>query len=168
MIAAIVCVDNNFGIGYNNKLLFHISEDMKFFKEKTINNSVIMGRKTYESIGKLLPKRENIIITSSVIGKKNIDDKSFFASADFVDGYIVGCTKFQPNKTFYIIGGESIYKKYIDIYDEIYITIVDEIRKADKHFPNLFYNSNYKLDHILKCSETEDGIKFMITKWIRK
>lgn len=169
-VRAIVCVDKNWGIGYNGELLFHISEDMKFFKEKTIGNTVVMGRKTYESIGKPLKDRENIIITRSISKPyEKIANNVLFASADFVDGYMVGAESSNLNKIFYIIGGESIYKRYMDIYDEIYVTIVDEIKKADKYFINLFSdNSKYKLDHILKYGETENGVKYMITKWVRK
>lgn len=169
-VRAIVCVDKNWGIGYNGELLFHISEDMKFFKEKTIGNTVVMGRKTYESIGKPLKDRENIIITRSISKPyEKITNNVLFASADFVDGYMVGAESSNLNKIFYIIGGQSIYKRYMDIYDEIYVTIVDEIKKADKYFINLFSdNSKYKLDHILKYGETENGIKYMITKWVRK
>lgn len=169
-VRAIVCVDKNWGIGYNGELLFHISEDMKFFKEKTIGNTVVMGRKTYESIGKPLKDRENIIITRSISKPyEKIANNVLFASADFVDGYMVGAESSNLNKIFYIIGGQSIYKRYMDIYDEIYVTIVDEIKKADKYFINLFSdNSKYKLDHILKYGETENGVKYMITKWVRK
>lgn len=169
-VRAIVCIDKNWGIGYNGELLFHISEDMKFFKEKTIGNTVVMGRKTYESIGKPLKDRENIIITRSISKPyEKIANNVLFASADFVDGYMVGAESSNLNKIFYIIGGQSIYKRYMDIYDEIYVTIVDEIKKADKYFINLFSdNSKYKLDHILKYGETENGVKYMITKWVRK
>ena len=169
-VRAIVCVDKNWGIGYNGELLFHISEDMKFFKEKTIGNTVVMGRKTYESIGKPLKDRENIIITRSISKPyEKIANNVLFASADFVDGYMVGAESSNLNKIFYIIGGQSIYKRYMDIYDEIYVTIVDEIKKADKYFINLFSdNSKYKLDHILKYGETENGVRYMITKWVRK
>lgn len=169
-VRAIVCVDKNWGIGYNGELLFHISEDIKFFKEKTIGNTVVMGRKTYESIGKPLKDRENIIITRSISKPyEKIANNTLFASADFVDGYMVGAESSNLNKIFYIIGGQSIYKRYMDIYDEIYVTIVDEIKKADKYFINLFSdNSKYKLDHILKYGETENGVKYMITKWVRK
>lgn len=169
-VKAIVCVDKNWGIGYNGELLFHIPEDMKFFKEKTIGNTVVMGRKTYESIGKPLKNRENLIITRSISEPyKKIADNTLLTSVDFVDGYMVGSIDSNPDKIFYVIGGESIYKRYMDIYDEIYVTIVDEIKKSDKHFINLFSdNSNYKLDHVLKCGETENGVKYMITKWVRK
>lgn len=167
-VKAIVCVDKNWGIGYNGELLFNIPEDMKFFKEKTINNTIVMGRKTYESIGKILPKRENIIITSSINNsREKIDNTSFFSTADFVDGYIVGCTKFNSKKIFYVIGGESIYKRYIDIYDEIFVTIVDTEKKSDRHFINLYESSNnYKLDEIIKNGVTKDGISYKITRWI--
>lgn len=170
-VKAIACVDNNFGIGYKGNLLFRIPEDMQFFKSKTIGHSVIMGRKTFESIGSPLKGRENIIITSSIKSNSNNlinGEKIIFCSASFADGYIIESTKFKCNKTFYVIGGESIYNRYFNIYDEIFLTQVDTIRKADKHFPNLEILNRYKKIDTIKSDYTKDGICYNITRWIPK
>lgn len=166
-VKAIVCVDNNWGIGYKGDLLFHIPEDMQFFKSKTMGHSVVMGRKTFEFIGSPLEGRENIIITSSVKSHKEIDGKkAILCTADFADGYMVGSTEFQRDKIFYVIGGESIYNRYFHIYDEIFLTQVDTVCKADRHFPNLRALNRYEKADIIKGGLTKDGIYYTITRWV--
>ena len=107
MISAIVAVDENFGIGFNNQLLEHIPEDLKRFKQLTTNKTIIMGRKTWESLpNKPLPNRLNIVITSK---ERSLEEMTAFIP--FEEAY-ARATHTLPEDEWFIIGGGSIYKKY--------------------------------------------------------
>lgn len=138
MVAAIVCVDNNWGIGYNGKLLANIPEDMKLFKERTTNNVVIMGRKTYDSLpSKPLPNRVNIVITSKV-DECNIDDNgTIFTTMDFIKLFLNTLSPDSPID-YYIIGGGKIYEELLPFCNTCYVTKVNEAYEdVDTYFPNL-------------------------------
>lgn len=129
---AIVAVSDDWGIGNKNELLFHIPEDMKRFKELTIHNVIIMGRKTFESLPnqKPLKDRTNIVITSS--GKNfgnGIITSTFEGLQDILDMY-------QSKKCF-VIGGESVYSQLLDRCDTIYVTKIFKSVEYDKKFVNL-------------------------------
>ena len=137
----IVAVDKNWGIGKNNKLLTSIPADMKFFVSKTTGNVVVMGRKTLESFPnkKPLKNRVNIVLT------RNPDYQ--------VEGAIVvrsdeelraELAKYDSEKIF-VIGGESIYKKMLNMCDVAYVTKMDYAYDADAHFPNLDEMDNWEL-----------------------
>ena len=135
MKIAISAVDKNYGIGYNNKLLFKIPKDQKFFKLKTIGNVVVMGRKTFESIGmKPLPHRINIVISSREdIKEMDNGDNLLVGSLDQVRNMI---KDLEPTKDIYIIGGSSIYNEFIDECDRLILTLYDrEYEKVDSYFP---------------------------------
>jgi dihydrofolate reductase len=114
-------------IGNNNELIWKLSSDLKRFKELTTDNSIVMGRKTYESIGKPLPNRRNIIVT------RNLDYK--------VEGCEVVSSLEEAllltNNNCFIIGGGEIYKQSIDIADKIYLTLVHKELEGDTTFPEL-------------------------------
>lgn len=140
MISAIVCADANFGIGCQGKLLDTIPEDMKFFKKKTNNSIVIMGRKTYDSLpNKPLSDRVNIVITS------NIDDKNLmevrkegiiYTDIDAIKGVLEN-SQILP-WDIYIIGGGTIYKELLPYCERIYITkILHAYDNVDTYFPNI-------------------------------
>jgi dihydrofolate reductase len=132
MISAIVAVDKNWGIGYNNQLLEHIPEDLKNFKLITQNNVVIMGRKTWDSLPiKPLPNRTNIVITSQKQG--NIDGVKYMSLEDAKRYAVV----YRPSNV-YIIGGASIYKEFLPLCKTVYLTKIDkEYENVDTYFPNL-------------------------------
>lgn len=137
MINAIVAVDNNWGIGSNNKLLANIPEDMKFFKEKTMNSIVIIGRKTYESLPKKpLPNRTNVVITSN-IDKENVlevkKDGVVYVNMDTLKSIL----PYISINTF-IIGGGMIYKELLPYCEQVYVThIYKTYDNADTFFPNI-------------------------------
>lgn len=131
MIGLIVATDKVGGIGKDNALLWHLPNDLKRFKSITSGHPIIMGRKTFESIGKPLPNRTNIIIT------KNKDLK------------IEGCTIVHSlqeaidtceGKDAFIIGGGSIYEQALAIADQLYLTLVDVELEADTFFPTIDAN----------------------------
>lgn len=139
MISAIVSVDKNWGIGYQGKLLAYIPEDMRFFKEKTTNNVVIMGRKTYDSLSaKPLPYRTNIVITSKIDRPCRVDDKNtMFVTMEFIKTFL---SNLSPNSpiNYYVIGGGQIYKELLPFCNTAYVTKIDyAYRDVDTYFPNL-------------------------------
>lgn len=160
---AIVAVDNNWGIGKNKKLLFHIPEDMKYFKEKTTNKVIIMGRKTLESLpnGKPLKDRINIVVTR---------DKTYRVEGAIVvnslDEVLSEIEKYNDEDVF-VIGGGLIYVQLLSYCQKVYVTKVENNFNADIYFPNL---DNYKEWNIIECSEekTFKNLKYKFVKYIRR
>lgn len=131
MIAAIVAVDENFGIGYQNSLLASIPEDLKHFKELTINNIIIMGRNTWESLPKKpLPDRCNIIISREL----EVEDPLVWVM--HIDEIKNLLTYAKDN--FFIIGGAQLYKELLPYCEKVYLTkIYKAYSNVDAYFPNL-------------------------------
>ncbi|MFH1291961.1 MAG: dihydrofolate reductase [bacterium] len=133
MIALISAVADNNCIGKNNQLPWHIPEDLKHFKELTSKKTVLMGRKTFESIlgylGKPLPKRKNIVITRStdyqVPNGAEVYNNIQQAFAD------------HENEDIFVIGGAGIYAQTIDLADTLYITHVRGLVEGDAFFPKI-------------------------------
>ena len=134
MISAIVAVDNNWGIGYNGKLLEYIPEDLKYFKELTSGEykAVVMGRKTWDSLPKKpLPNRKNIIITTQT--NYDSQDEHFWRL-----GQAKLVMKQQKGWEFFVIGGGQIYEKLLPLCDRVYVTkIFKDHDWVDTYFPNL-------------------------------
>lgn len=143
-IKIIVAATENNAIGRNGELLFHLKEDMKNFKKLTSGNIVIMGRKTYESIGKALPNRINVVLSRGKIDDNEVVQKSSLEEAiqyaKIVTPYLL--------KDIYIIGGGQIYKKALEngIVDEIILTRVNTtVDDADTFFPKLDYDKDWNI-----------------------
>lgn len=134
-VIAIACVDANWGIGYQGELLEHIPADMKFFKETTMGNYLVMGRKTWDSLPKKpLEGRDNIVITS-VLYLDSGYDNTIFTSLDRVINFLKSDI---PDKDIYIIGGASIYEQLLPYCDKAYIThVYIPHENVDAYFPNL-------------------------------
>lgn len=131
-VSIIVATSLNHAIGKDNQLLWHLPADLKFFKTTTMGCPVVMGRKTFQSIGRTLPGRQNVVITR---------DKSFNADKQY-DLTVVGSidealVKLHAEKEVFIIGGGEIYKQSIDSVDTIYITLVNTVIDGDVYFPEI-------------------------------
>lgn len=142
MFSHIVAISENRCIGKDGKLLWHVPEDLKRFKSLTLNHSVIMGRKTFESIGaRPLIQRENIIISS----KKNIfnqcnEDVLIFENLNDAISYCqTPSNKWNRNEIF-IIGGESIYKQTMTLINKIYLTLIHKQFDGDTFYPKIPQN----------------------------
>lgn len=157
-IACIVCVDENWGIGSNNKLLTHIPEDMKFFKEITENNLVIMGRKTYDSLpNKPLPNRCNCVITSK-IKEGNImelnNNGTIFATMDSMKASLSNIDQNWFPFNIYIIGGGAIYKELLPYCEHAYVTkVFHSYDNVDTFFPNIDNMKEWQLMNTSKIKE---------------
>ena len=134
MISAIVAVDNNWGIGFNGDLLEHIPEDLRYFKEITENNWIVMGRKTWDSLPKKpLPNRPHLVITNNPISYEDIDAVIF---AKIGQAKLIMNT--QRGIDFFVIGGGQIYEKLLPMCDRVYVTkIFKDHDQVDTYFPNL-------------------------------
>ncbi len=128
-IAAIVATDLKNGIGKDNQLLWHLPADLKFFKKTTSGCPIIMGRKTYESIGRLLPGRRNIIVTRNKAFK--IEGAEIFESIE------KALKSAKMEEKVFIIGGAEIYNQSLDQVTELYRTLVKHEFEADTFFPRI-------------------------------
>ncbi|MGN0341700.1 MAG: dihydrofolate reductase [Roseburia sp.] len=129
----IAAVDANWGIGYKNKLLVSIPDDMKFFRETTTGKVVVMGRKTLESFpnGKPLKNRVNIVLTKDP--RYQVEGAIVVHDMDELHAELAK----YPSEDIYVIGGESIYRQLVDECDVAHITKIDFSYVADAYFPNL-------------------------------
>ena len=159
----IVAVDKNWAIGKNNKLMWSIPADMKFFRETTKGNIVIMGRKTLESFPNGLPlkNRVNIVLTGNQ--SYQVKDAVIVHSQD----ELLEELKKYDTERVYVIGGESVYRMMLPFCDTVFVTKIDRAFQADTFFPNL--------DEMEEWEMTEEGeeqtcfdLEFRFTKYERK
>lgn len=143
MVSAIVCVDQNWGIGYKGKLLANIPEDLKRFKKLTTGNVVVMGRKTWESLpNKPLPDRLNIIVTS---GERTID---FMTVSIEIEEAIIRAkaASKDPEDEWFVIGGGQLYKELLPLCDKVYVTKINHsYENVDTYFPNLEESKEWEM-----------------------
>lgn len=163
MITMLVAVDKNWAIGNKGDLLIKIPEDIKFFKEITIGNVVIMGRKTLESLPqkKPLKDRVNIVVTQNtdyqpegVIITKSVEEA-------------VEKAKEFTGKEIYHIGGGKLFHSMMEYCDAAYVTYIDAEHEADTYFPNL----DNMPEWVLECESEEknyEGLKYWFRKYIKK
>ena len=141
IVSIVVAISENHAIGKNNQLLWHLPKDLKHFKEITSGGTVIMGRKTYDSVGKPLPNRRNIIITRQQIK---------IAGCEVVNSLQAALDLCRDHKEVFIVGGAEIYKQAMPLTDRIYLTIVHENFEADTYFPEIskdIWKETERTDH---------------------
>jgi dihydrofolate reductase len=136
-ISIIASIGKNNELGIDGNLLWHLSDDLKNFKKVTTDHTIVMGKKTFESIGRPLPNRNNIILTRDTNYK--IDGCVVAHSMDDVLNLI------KSEKETFIIGGGEIYKLFFPIAEKLYLTEVDASLKADTFFPE-FNKNDWKLE----------------------
>ena len=156
MISIIAAIGKNNELGLNNDLIWHLPNDLKFFKEKTLNQNIVMGYNTFVSLGRILPSRKHIVLSFEkvrlpleVIQFNNLED---------LNNYI-------KDKDVFIIGGASMYKQFIDKADRLYLTEIDNTHKADVYFPN-FDKSLF--DKKILGTNSDNGINYTFTLYERK
>lgn len=162
MISAIVAVDENWGIGFNGELLEKIPEDMRRFKKLTIENSVVMGRKTWDSLPKKpLPDRFNIVISRQ---EKPYEPNSFTWSTT-LDKCITTMLNDDIDE-YFIIGGGQIYKELLPFCDRVYVTkIFKEYKNVDTYFPNLDEPEEWNNWSVVHISEVQFYNDLMYQFW---
>ena len=133
MISIIVAVAKNGVIGDKNTLLWHLREDMIHFRTTTSGHPVVMGRKTFDSIGRPLPKRTNVVITR--------DTNLAIEGCTVVHSLEEAVAMFDKNEEVFIIGGAQIYAQALAIADRIYLTVIDKEYEGDTSFPEIDYSA---------------------------
>ncbi|MCX5774385.1 MAG: dihydrofolate reductase [Fusobacteria bacterium] len=137
MINIIVAIDENFGIGKENQLLVHIREDLNYFKEKTLGQIVVMGRKTYESLPyKPLKGRANIVLSKSEL------ELSGTKMCKTVEEVLEYYSHEGAGRELFIIGGSSVYEAFLPFSQRLYITHIHKQFEADTFFPR--FNSKWQ------------------------
>lgn len=126
MISVIVAVAENGTIGDNNTLLWHITEDMKRFRQLTTGHPVVMGRKTYDSLGRPLPNRRNVVISRQDLA---------IEGCEVVHSLEEALALFQAEEEVFIIGGAQIYAEAMPVADRFYLTVVEHPYEGDTLFP---------------------------------
>lgn len=146
MLSIIVAIANNNVIGKDNKLIWHLPEDLKRFKNITTGHTIIMGRKTFESLGRVLPKRKHVILCNDM--ELNIDNENVIVLEDIslLKEYI------DSEEENFVIGGATIYKLLLPFAQKMYITKIDEDFVGDVYFPKIN-------EEEWKIIQEEEGIK---------
>ncbi|MBP1993551.1 dihydrofolate reductase [Paenibacillus eucommiae] len=127
-ISFIYAMDRNRAIGKDNSLPWHLPADLKFFKSVTTGHPILMGRKTYESIGKPLPGRRNVIITQN---------PRFSAEGCEVIHSVEQALELFHDEELFVIGGAEIFRLFLGKVDRMYITEIDHEFAADTYFPDM-------------------------------
>jgi dihydrofolate reductase len=147
IVSLIVAFDNHLGIGKNNKLLWHLPNDLKYFKALTTGRTIIMGRNTYESIGRPLPNRTNVVVSRNV--NYNAEGCTVVHSLEAA----ITFAQHNNDDEVIIIGGAQLYNQAIGICSKLYVTRVNCALDADTRFPQIDPNK-WKL--IIKEPRTAD------------
>ena len=160
---AIVAADEKWGIGKDNRLLVSIPQDMKFFRNETTGNVVIMGRKTLESFpgGQPLKKRTNIVLTRD----KNYKVKDAIVVHSIEE--VLEELKKYDSEDVYVIGGDSIYSQMLPYCDTAHVTKIDFAYEADSWFPNLDEDPEWKIAEESE-EQTYFDLEYTFVKYVRK
>ena len=129
MLSLIVAVSENNVIGKDNKIIWHIPEDLKRFKELTTGHTIIMGRKTFESLGKILPDRKHIVLTRDTDYKVNDENVEIVNDIENLNDYL------NPQEENFVIGGAIIYRQLMPKVEKMYVTRIHEKFEGDAYFP---------------------------------
>ncbi len=154
-----MAADKNWAIGKDNDLLCHLPGDLKYFKERTTGKTVVMGRKTLESLpgGKPLPKRTNIVLTR---------DENFEKEGCVIIHSIEELLEKYGQEDLMVMGGAEIYTKLLPYCDTCYITEIDKEFEADKHIPNVSADPSF--EKVWESDEQiENGISYRFVEYKR-
>lgn len=163
----IVATDKDWGIGKNNDLLVHLPNDLKFFKEKTLDKIVIMGRNTLESMpgGKPLPKRTNIVISRNPEYIKEGCVMAASVEEAAAKARVLAGEGGEDN--IFVIGGASIYEQMLPMCNSCFITRMNKAFGADRFFPNLDENPDFEVVWE-SPSQEENGVEYKFREYRRK
>ncbi|UCA59181.1 dihydrofolate reductase [Chryseobacterium rhizoplanae] len=153
MTTIVVAMGEKNEIGFENQLLWHLPKDLKHFKDLTSGHPIIMGRKTYESIGKPLPNRTNIVVSRK---------KDWFEEGILIVGSLKEAIKFAKkiDEEVFVIGGGNIYEQTMDIVDKLEVTLVKADLEADTFFPKIDEKIWKKTNEICHEKDEKNGYDF--------
>lgn len=130
MLSLIVAMDKNRVIGYNNQMPWHLPRDLQYFKKRTVGHTIIMGRKTFESIGRPLPKRKNVVVTRKTMSFP--EEVEVIHHLETIDQW----NQCSPDEEFFIIGGGELYRQMLPKIERMYITKIHHSFSGDTYFPS--------------------------------
>lgn len=163
MICLIAAIGKNNAVGLDNQMLWHLPEDFKWFKSTTMNRPIIMGRKTFQSIGRILPGRLSIVISRTP--QENQENVKWVNSLEDAISTAKNATDYK-NDEIIIIGGGEIYKQALPLANRLYLTEVDLSPEADAFFP-AFDKSNWQEKVIAEHTARDDKPAFIIKQYDR-
>jgi dihydrofolate reductase len=149
-ISMIAAIGKNNELGKNNNLIWHISEDLKFFKKETLNKKVILGRKTLESLPGLLKGRTHLVLTSKHLEES--ENLKVFKSIEDLLKYID-----TLDEEVIVIGGGKIYKDFLPYANKLILTEINDTKDADTYFPDF---DKKKYEKKILCTHNESGIEY--------
>ncbi len=159
-ISIIVAIAENYGIGKDNQLLWHISDDLKHFKAITCDHTVVMGKNTYESLPfKPLKKRINVVITD-VVSEKIEGCEMAYSISEAIE-------KMEEYNENFIIGGASIYKQFFGLADKLYITKVFTKPVADTFFPEIKEEEWTLKSQSETYTDSSNGLSYQFLVYLR-
>ena len=155
----IVAMSANNVIGVANQLPWHLPEDLKHFKKHTINKPIIMGRNTFDSIGRALPERDNIVLSRT----QQLSHDQIFLANNKSDALRMAedFAKSRGSEEIMIVGGEQIYRMFFDDVSRIYVTLVDLIIDGDAFFPVIDYKIWTSVAHSERMTANELEYEFV-------
>lgn len=156
-LSMIACISRDRGLGYQGGLLWSLPEDMRFFKQTTMGHPVVMGSKTFRSIGRPLPGRQNIVLS-----RGELDGVRVIHNKDELDKYLDGLDGEK-----FIIGGASLYDMYLGDAEVLYLTEVEGEKPADTFFP-AFNKADYRREVLKTCKNDLDLTEFNIVKYTKR
>jgi len=153
MTTIVVAMGEKNEIGFENQLLWHLPKDLKHFKDLTSGHPIIMGRKTYESIGKPLPNRTNIVVSRK---------KDWFEEGIIIVGSLKEAMKFAKkiDEEVFVIGGGNIYEQTMEMVDKLEVTLVKADLKADTFFPKINEKIWKKTNEVCHEKDEKNGYDF--------
>ena len=160
MFTIIAAIGRSNELGKDGDLIWHLPSDMKFFRETTSGHTIIMGRKTFDSLGRVLPNRHHVVLTHA-------DDSYFPEEVEVVHSFAEVYTKYRDvDEDVFIIGGGEIYRLFFSYAEKMYLTQVNEIYfNADTFFPEIDAR-NWEVRDLQEIDE--DGHQAVIREYIRK
>ena len=158
-LSIIVAMSANNVIGVANQLPWHLPEDLKHFKKHTINKPIIMGRNTFDSIGRALPERDNIVLSRT----QQLSHDHIFLANNKSDALRMAedFAKSRGSEEIMIVGGEQIYRMFFDDVSRIYVTLVDLIIDGDAFFPVIDYKLWTSVAHSERMTANELEYEFV-------
>ena len=161
----IVAVDLNWGIGNKNELLYHIPEDMKFFRSVTLGKCVVCGKKTLQSFpeGKPLPNRKHFVLTHGQL-EENENLKAIHSLEE-----LFSAISQIPEDDVLVIGGDSVYRQLYPYCKRAFVTkIFENSKKADTYFPDLSRDESFVLESSSEILTSKNGIRYQFLTYLNK
>ncbi len=161
MISFIVAMDCNHVIGFNNQMPWHLPNDLKFFKETTTGHTIVMGRKTFESIGRILPNRKHIVLTKS--------NNNFPDEVEVVQDIesIIQLSESNDEELF-VIGGGNIFKQLLPYADKLYVTLINETFEGDVFFPDISMEEWEEVSKEKGIQDERNPYEYYFIQYVRK